>query len=225
MHVNCNQLCLQEQSLGKSGPSPQGTASWHNKRLIDRKLILYSVPGAAVLRLLQSSPVPEHRMLYELNFVKLKGAYKFCTKIISNPAYVIKNIDYGKAVVMAPAHNPIRYYSKESAANLYTGYLLPKNSPLKKYINKIIRQLQAGGIISKLTENSETMVYGGRTAILKRDTERQKVQDSSTIMLTMSHFLTCFIIFGIGMPLSTLVFIVEVLKAKKKISLKLWAGS
>ena len=109
------------------------------------------------------------------------------------------------------------YYSKEPANRIFTGYRLAKNSPLTLKMNRILHQLQAGGIISKLMTDAKIVSYGLRAASAqKRFSDRREIQDSSNITLTPMHFLTCFIILMVGIPLSLVAFVSEVCIGKMR---------
>jgi hypothetical protein len=100
---------------------------------------------------------------------------------------------------------PVFGYIKEDLLTLHMSMLMKKHSPFNKIFNIKIDQLIQSGIVQKFVK----IQYANATKIAIKEKEEEKLQNPEK--LTMEHLTLCFYAVLIGLALSCVVFVFEVL--------------
>jgi hypothetical protein len=101
---------------------------------------------------------------------------------------------------------PFFGYIEEEFMTLHLSMFLKKHSPMNRVFNKKIDQLIEAGIVNHLLAAQ----FAISTDVKNEEKEREK-QDDAAEQLTMEHLDLCFIAVLIGLALSCIAFLFEVL--------------
>jgi hypothetical protein len=117
----------------------------------------------------------------------------------------LRRLPYKKSSNMS-GEKPSYGFIKEDLIDMRFSLILKKNSPLNKAINVKIDQLIESGIMKHVQE-AELMASLKIAAKVKKEEKQQKDAEQ----LTMEHLELCFYAILIGLALSCVVFLVELM--------------
>lgn len=110
------------------------------------------------------------------------------------------------AILSHSRKNPFIGYIEEEFMTLHLSMFLKKHSPMNRVFNRKIDQLFEAGIVKHLLAAQ----FANSTDVTNEEKEKEK-QDDVAEQLTMEHLDLCFIAVLIGLALSCIAFLFEVL--------------